>query len=64
VSSPTTVKATSDEVFYTRHLDGPYYYVPFASCYLMIVGLDKNEEISTIFPMLGKVGGRSAIGGR
>ena len=42
-------------MFYTRHIDGPYYYVPFASCYRMIIGLDKNEEIATIFPMLSKV---------
>jgi hypothetical protein len=54
VSSPTTVKATSDEVFYTRHIDGPYYFVPFASCYRMIIGMDKNEEIATIFPMLNQ----------
>mmetsp|Transcript_20091 Transcript_20091/g.42135 ORF Transcript_20091/g.42135 Transcript_20091/m.42135 type:complete len:668 (-) Transcript_20091:106-2109(-) len=52
VSSPTTVKNTSDEVFYTRHIDGPYYFVPFASCFRMIIGMDKNEEISTIFPMV------------
>lgn len=54
VSSPTTVKATSDEVFYTKHIDGPYYFVPFASCFRMIVGMDKNEEIATIFPMVPK----------
>ena len=52
VSSPHTVKNTSDEVFYTRHIDGPYYFVPFASCYRMIIGLDANEEITTIFPMV------------
>jgi hypothetical protein len=40
VSAPTTVKKTSDEVFYTRHIDGPYYYVPFASCFRMIIGMD------------------------
>ena len=52
VSSPHTVKNTSDEVFYTRHIDGPYYFVPFASCYRMIIGLDANEEITTKFPMV------------
>jgi hypothetical protein len=41
-------------VFYTRHIDGPYYFVPFASCYRMIIGMDKNEEIATIFPMLNQ----------
>jgi len=52
VSSPVTVKATSDEVFYTRHIDGPYYYIPFASTFRMIIGMDANEEISTIFDMV------------
>eukprot|EP00287_Rhodomonas_sp_CCMP768_P006572 CAMPEP_0196737946 /NCGR_PEP_ID=MMETSP1091-20130531/15505_1 /TAXON_ID=302021 /ORGANISM="Rhodomonas sp., Strain CCMP768" /LENGTH=672 /DNA_ID=CAMNT_0042081869 /DNA_START=35 /DNA_END=2053 /DNA_ORIENTATION=+ len=52
VSSPPTVKNTSDEVFYTRHIDGPYYFVPFASCFRMIIGLDENEAITTKFPMV------------
>lgn len=52
VSSPVTVKNTSDEVFYTKHIDGPYYYIPFASCFRMIIGLDGNEEISTVFDMV------------
>merc|ERR1711966_448748 len=52
VSSPPSVKNTSDEVFYTRHIDGPYYYVPFASCFRMIIGLDANEAITTKFPMV------------
>ena len=52
VSSPVTVKATSDEVFYTRHIDGPYYYIPFASTFRMIIGMDANEEISTVFDMV------------
>uniref|UniRef100_A0A7S0Z2X0 phosphatidyl-N-methylethanolamine N-methyltransferase n=1 Tax=Hemiselmis tepida TaxID=464990 RepID=A0A7S0Z2X0_9CRYP len=52
VSSPTTVKKTSDEVFYTKHIDGPYYYVPFASCFRMIIGMDANEEITTVFDMV------------
>jgi len=52
VSSPPTVKNTSDEVFYTKHLDGPYYFIPFASCFRMIIGLDHNEAITTKFPMV------------
>lgn len=53
VSSPTTgFQKTSDEVFYTRHIDGPYYYIPFASCFRTIIGLDLNKEIVTKFPMI------------
>jgi len=52
VSAPHTVKNTSDEVFYTRHIDGPYYYIPFSSCFRMIIGLDANEEITTKFPLV------------
>lgn len=47
-----TQKKSSDLVFYTRHLDGPYYYYPFASCYRTIIGLDNNEEIKTVFPLV------------
>lgn len=49
VSPPTNVKNTSDEVFFTKHIDGPYYYFPFATVYRLIVGMDENEEIKTIF---------------
>lgn len=51
VSGPNA-KGTSDEVFYTKHIDGPYWVFPFASCYRAIVGLDMNTEFSTHFPML------------
>lgn len=52
VSPPTNVlKNTSDEVFYTSHIDGPFYIFPFASCYRMIVGMDDNEEIATVFDL-------------
>lgn len=49
VSSSSDIKKTSDEIFYTRHIDGPYFYIPFASCYRTIIGMDNNIEISTIF---------------
>lgn len=52
VSPPTNVHKTSDEIFYTRHIDGPYFYIPFASCYRVIIGLDKNDEITTVFNMI------------
>jgi hypothetical protein len=51
VSPPTCAKNTSDEVFYIKHIDGPYYYFPFASCYRLIVGMDDNKEIRTVFDM-------------
>jgi hypothetical protein len=43
------VKNASDNIFYTRHIDGPFFTIPFASCYRVIVGLDENKEIMTIF---------------
>ena len=52
VSSPSNVKETSDEIFYTRHIDGPYFYIPFASCFRMIIGMDENKEITTVFNMV------------
>jgi hypothetical protein len=52
VSPPTNVYKTSDEIFYTRHIDGPYFWIPFASCYRVIIGLDHNDEIITVFNMI------------
>jgi len=49
VSPPTNVQNTSDQVFFTKHIDGPYYYIPFATVYRVIIGLDNNEEIETVF---------------
>lgn len=45
-------KNASDNIFYTRHIDGPFYYIPFASCYRVIVGLDDNRDIMTIFNII------------
>ena len=44
-------KNASDNIFYTRHIDGPLFYIPFASCYRVIIGLDDNKDIMTIFNM-------------
>uniref|UniRef100_A0A6C0CFD1 Uncharacterized protein n=1 Tax=viral metagenome TaxID=1070528 RepID=A0A6C0CFD1_9ZZZZ len=44
-------KNASDNIFYTRHIDGPFFYIPFASCYRVIIGLDDNRDIMTIFNM-------------
>ena len=55
ISPPSKIKGlvkTSDIVFYTHHIDGPYYYFPLASCYRTIIALDDNEEIKTIFPLV------------
>jgi hypothetical protein len=52
VSAPSCFKETSDDIFYTRHIEGPYFYLPFASCYRMIVGMDDNKEITTVFNMV------------
>ncbi len=46
--------ATSDQVFYTKHIDGPYAWFPFCSVYRIIVGMDANQEFSTHFPMQPK----------
>jgi len=45
--------ANSDNVFYTRHVDGPFGLLPFVSVYRCIVGLDRNEKITTHFPLAG-----------
>ena len=47
ISGPNR-EGTSDEVFFTEHIDGPFTLYPFCSLYRCIVGLDMNTEISTI----------------
>lgn len=44
-------KIAADNIFYTRHIDGIFFYIPFASCYRLIIGLDDNRDIMTIFTM-------------
>lgn len=46
------VNNTSDKIFYTRHIDGPYFLFPFASCYRIILGLDDNSNVVTCFNMI------------
>lgn len=41
----------SDQVFYTRHVDGPWGLIPFVSVYRCIVGMDRNMMITTHFPL-------------
>eukprot|EP01052_Picozoa_sp_SAG31_P000795 SAG31_NODE_23_length_33717_cov_17.863585_15_plen_262_part_00 len=53
-TGPAISKADSDTVFYTKHIDGPYGMIPFASLYRCIMASDSNTQISTIFPMTGQ----------
>ena len=46
------VKGTSDEVFYTKHIDGPFEFYRFASVYRCLIGLDDNTTTVTKFPMI------------
>lgn len=48
ISGPNRA-GTSDQVFYSEHIDGPFILFPFASVYRCIVGMDNNTEISTVF---------------
>mmetsp|Transcript_9516 Transcript_9516/g.15790 ORF Transcript_9516/g.15790 Transcript_9516/m.15790 type:complete len:732 (+) Transcript_9516:165-2360(+) len=53
ISGPSRFEeaGNSDNVFYTRHVDGPFGLLPFVSVYRCIVGLDRNEKITTHFPL-------------
>ena len=42
-------KILSDNILYTRHIGGPFFYIPFASCYRVVVGIDDNKDIMTVF---------------
>eukprot|EP00611_Tribonema_gayanum_P015468 TRINITY_DN27317_c0_g1_i1.p1 TRINITY_DN27317_c0_g1~~TRINITY_DN27317_c0_g1_i1.p1 ORF type:complete len:621 (+),score=222.98 TRINITY_DN27317_c0_g1_i1:239-2101(+) len=50
VAALDTTSATSDNVFYTNHVDGPWFATPCASLYRSIVSVNPNEQIKTIFP--------------
>lgn len=49
VSGPAK-NGSSDAVFTTRHIDGPWALVPFCSTYRCIVGLDSSAVYTTLFP--------------
>ncbi|KAI8916245.1 hypothetical protein EDD86DRAFT_198110 [Gorgonomyces haynaldii] len=49
VATTDTTKATSDNVFYSNHLDGPWMCYPFASVYRAILALNPNDHIRTVF---------------
>lgn len=40
---------SSDAVFYTPHVDGPYWWTPFGSCYRLLVGVTPNKMVRTNF---------------
>lgn len=54
VSSNTNHIYNSDNVFYSKHIDGPYYLFPFCSVYRTILSLNENQNITTIFPTINK----------
>ncbi len=47
ISGPTRddEQFNSDQIFYTKHVDGPYGFIPFCSVYRCIVGMDKNYMV-------------------
>ena len=49
VTGPSRLdQKNSDQVFYTRHVDGPWGWIPFVSVYRCIVGMDKNFMVSNL----------------
>ena len=48
VSGPEKA-ATSDTVFYTPHVDGPFAVWPFARVYRCLVGVTPNTRVETLF---------------
>jgi hypothetical protein len=52
VATLDTTSATSDNVFYTNHVDGPWFATPFASLFRSIVAVNANEQIKTIFTQI------------
>ncbi|KAI8894086.1 hypothetical protein BC833DRAFT_624275 [Globomyces pollinis-pini] len=50
VATVDSTKATSDNVFYSNHVDGPFLIYPCASVYRAIVAVNTNKHIKTIFP--------------
>ncbi|CAN0246095.1 unnamed protein product [Pylaiella littoralis] len=49
VSGPAK-SGSSDAVFTTRHIDGPWALIPFCSTYRCILGLDSSAVYTTVFP--------------
>jgi hypothetical protein len=49
VSPPSNYNELVNRDFGRRHINGPFFSIPFASCYQIIVGLDDNRNILTVF---------------
>ena len=45
-------KMHSDQVFYTKHIDGPFSLFPFCSVYRCLIAINENDTIETLFPMI------------
>ena len=46
-------KLSSDTVFYTPHIDGPWTIFPFAAVYRCILAVNENKHVHTHFPLNG-----------
>ena len=49
VSSAEDRPGTSDNVFFTTHIDGPFGWFPFVSVYRCIVAVTPNTRVSTVY---------------
>ena len=54
ISVASNRKGTSDNVFVTPHIDGPWILFPFCSVYRGIIALTENKQITTHHQMLRK----------
>lgn len=50
VAATDTTEETSDNVFYSNHVDGPFMCYPLTSVYRAIVAVNSNDFIKTAFP--------------
>lgn len=44
-------KLHSDQVFYTKHIDGPFSFIPYCSVFRCLIAINDNNNIQTEFPM-------------
>jgi len=49
--SSTADQEDSDKVFYSDHIDGPWFFFPFCAVFRCIVGLNANTQVRTVFPL-------------
>lgn len=50
VSSNRQLTGNSDNVFYSKHIDAPFYLFPLCSVKRVILAVNKNDNITTVFP--------------